>query len=676
MLDNGITQERIQIIVETLIKNRNEIQKFKNDFQGIKASLNDLRNSSNLDFLPRRINNSELLRAIDESEKIMRRNNIGKIFDEQAKRTGKSTYDIKKALSYMSISFDQNGKPVDFLGRKIENLNQVVDEGIKKTHRFNFNMLGVMFAGMALQRTVNGLVKTSMEWMGVQELLNETLGVIFLPIADEVLNALLPIMEWFMDLPDETKKAIGEITLFIGGIGTILATAGSISLGAKSLGNLIGVDITSGIKSKLKEFDFTNLLKIGATLFLAKEAYDDFKSGKALASLGDALAAGGMWVISKNPPAGAAMIGVGVALKLLGDSEFLGKVAVTLSKVMDYAVLIGESIHNALTGNFDKINFKAIMNPLDTIGLSMEKAFINGEYQSNLFNEAFKNTFKTSEKFMEETNKVRDNIKNGIIPKEEINKTWDELYNKYSYYIDYINKNSPNQVIVKKGGDLGFYDVTVNEDKLKEYLKLLTNIKDNASTMSTSQLQSEFKKLNESFPGMEEFLTLKGNFSSLNAQGSADVERLAENVTKNFTDMEINSNATIDNVLEHLSKLDTTVTTVHKIITEEEEKNNKTLSTYNTPKFSSLAPFGILDLLTKKVKDAVITPTGRIISTDPRDYLIATKNPSTINEQRSQNITISPVYNITGVSSPADVRRMIEENNRNLTAEIRRIVQV
>jgi len=84
------------------------------------------------------------------------------------------------------------------LGRGMEKVTQTIRKQNKETGRLNnvyktvevrqrkFQMqwLSMLFFGMAIQRMMNGLVKTSLEWVGVTELMNTTLGVFFLPLQD------------------------------------------------------------------------------------------------------------------------------------------------------------------------------------------------------------------------------------------------------------------------------------------------------------------------------------------------------------------------------------------------------------------------------------------------------------------------------------------------------------
>ena len=64
----------------------------------------------------------------------------------------------------------------------------------------------------------------------------------------------------------------------------------------------------------------------------------------------------------------------------------------------------------------------------------------------------------------------------------------------------------------------------------------------------------------------------------------------------------------------------------------------------------------------KSVHDAVITPQGDVVTTDPKDYLIATKTPQ--NFVGGGNVTVSPVINCNVVNNtPAQVRTEQTQND-------------
>ena len=55
------------------------------------------------------------------------------------------------------------------------------------------------------------------------------------------------------------------------------------------------------------------------------------------------------------------------------------------------------------------------------------------------------------------------------------------------------------------------------------------------------------------------------------------------------------------------------------------------------------------EFTTRSVHDAVITPKGEVITTDPKDYLIATKTPKTLVGGGAPTINFSVVDKSTGI---------------------------
>ena len=257
----------------------------------------------------------EIGKGLDQVALDMKNSKINDFFTSLSQQYNKPVYDVVKAYRSLGNSFNEQGEPIDILKNKITDLNGMMTVGFKKIQRFDANMLGVMFAGMALQRTMNGLLQTSFEWMGIQEVVNDTLGVVFLPIAEEVLNVLLPISEWFMNLTEEEQKIIGTITLIGAAIGTMLSTVGTISLGAQSIGNTIGVNILGGVKDKLKNVNWGSFLKTAGATIAIGMAVKDLTEGQVTAAVGSGTL--GVGIYTGNPY----LIGIGAILKLIGDEE-------------------------------------------------------------------------------------------------------------------------------------------------------------------------------------------------------------------------------------------------------------------------------------------------------------------------------------------------------------------
>lgn len=100
---------------------------------------------------------------------------------------------------------------------------------------FRMEMLGVMFFGMMINRIFMGMLQPALDLVGLFDLLNVTLGVVFLPIAMALLDILLPIMIWFIELPEPVKMVIGVFAVLGVIIGGFLFLFGSFMLGFGSM---------------------------------------------------------------------------------------------------------------------------------------------------------------------------------------------------------------------------------------------------------------------------------------------------------------------------------------------------------------------------------------------------------------------------------------------------------
>lgn len=72
------------------------------------------------------------------------------------------------------------------------------------------------------------------------------------------------------------------------------------------------------------------------------------------------------------------------------------------------------------------------------------------------------------------------------------------------------------------------------------------------------------------------------------------------------------------------------------------------------------------------VNDAIISPSGRIITTNPADYLIATKTPGDLGG-KGNTYNIAPVININSTGSNNDISRQV---SKAISDEIKRITKI
>lgn len=102
---------------------------------------------------------------------------------------------------------------------------------------FKFEMLSVLFFGMAIQRFFLGMLQPAFQLAGIFDILRTTLEVFFLPAALALLEKFfIPMMDFLLTVPEPMQKVIGFIFLFAGALGALLTFTGVVTLG---LGGLI-----------------------------------------------------------------------------------------------------------------------------------------------------------------------------------------------------------------------------------------------------------------------------------------------------------------------------------------------------------------------------------------------------------------------------------------------------
>ncbi|MHA1383223.1 MAG: hypothetical protein ACTSR3_05660 [Candidatus Helarchaeota archaeon] len=137
----------------------------------------------------------------------------------------------------------------DRMSGQIMDYGTAIKQATIKSRRFKFEWLGIMFAGMALNRVFGGLIRQQMQLFGVSDMLSAMWTMIFLPIMELISPVLFKLMEMMMNLSDPMKLLIGAGILIAAVFGTFLMVVGQIALGVGALAKLFG---TSGLLGILK----------------------------------------------------------------------------------------------------------------------------------------------------------------------------------------------------------------------------------------------------------------------------------------------------------------------------------------------------------------------------------------------------------------------------------------
>lgn len=106
------------------------------------------------------------------------------------------------------------------------------------TRGFRMELLGVMFFGAMVAQTMTALLKPASEALGIFELWSTTLMVLFLPIMEALMPLLISFMEFFMNLPEPIKIALGSTVLIVAAFAKLAYLLGSVGLGIGALTQL------------------------------------------------------------------------------------------------------------------------------------------------------------------------------------------------------------------------------------------------------------------------------------------------------------------------------------------------------------------------------------------------------------------------------------------------------
>lgn len=543
----AITQERIQVILEYIEKNKQALKDFGQQIQQAGGQAKQ--------FAPQIAKISKQMDVAQLKADILK--NKQSFFATWMDKLGVSGAQVQKILSSQGFTLDNYGNVVDLAGKKVNDLSSKMEMGRIQTQRFQMQWLSVLFFGMQIKRTFDGLIKTSLDWVGVNQLMTTTLGVFFLPIAEDLLNILLPIMEWFMNLPEGTQRAIGTLVVIGAAFGTILFTVGQLVLG---LAGLTWVNATLGL---------------GGIGTAAEGATSKVLGLKGILSSLVGLAIG----ITLS------VVGINLTSEGLKTGNLLDQLLGILTTSGGFG-LAGMSLGKMLGGvGGAALGLK--------IGLSV-------------------GLIVTAFQFINEAVKTGD-----------------------------LLKQIEGMILAGFGGvagalALGFTGITAGALGFTIGVTIAV-----IWTFVSSQAQqaAAYDKLGQ------------------------DTKKTTENAFKGISETRVTYPVTVT----------PSVTLDNSTINDLNNQLGK--SFYVSPENLKLPSFNLSTWQSSQkssISDAIIDPSGKIITTSPQDYLIATKNPNNLS---GGNVSLSPVYNIT-VSDKKEFEAIIERNNRTLISETRRLVKL
>lgn len=118
----------------------------------------------------------------------------------------------------------QNAKILEKVNKPAEKIKKTFDKVDKKQKDLKRSTLGAMFAFRKIGETLQNLFKPAADALGIFDIWNTMLTLLFLPVLLMLLQPMIDIMVWFMNLPEPVKLVIGIVTGLVA-VFTLLSVA-------------------------------------------------------------------------------------------------------------------------------------------------------------------------------------------------------------------------------------------------------------------------------------------------------------------------------------------------------------------------------------------------------------------------------------------------------------------
>jgi len=316
----GTYTERIQVIIETISKGMDKVPAYANAYQKLGVGI-------------RRWGDG--IRFVDAATgDVIKRQDALALASENAHKNYDGFFKSMKMSMPMFKLFTETQFKMNTFGGKFGMTLRSLTHGARG---FRMELLSVMFFGQALMRTFMGLLQPAMEVFGIFDLFRILLQVMFIPVMELLFPIILQIVEWFINLSEDTKRWIGILVILGGILGFILMVIGMLGLG---LGGIISF--------------ISNVTEIIENLF-----------GPTLGAAANLmLLAGGFGFVGKiiewlEPIIGPIIDKIGIKLKELGidGTAILEKLGIKLEEGESLWDGLKRAVSNAITGILEKLGF-------------------------------------------------------------------------------------------------------------------------------------------------------------------------------------------------------------------------------------------------------------------------------------------------------------------------------
>jgi len=220
-------QHRIQVIIENIIKGQEKVNAMTTDYRRMGNQFTN-------------VSKSMVSQALKQQQAVTVLAKKNRFLAEWSQKLGINTSRVRDTMSAAGLKINDSGVAVDLAGRKVKNLYRVMKTAELQTRRFNMSLLSVMFAGMALQRSMGRLIRPAAEAAGIFDIFGGVLEDVFSPIMEALEPAISAIGDVLSNMSDNAKLVVGAFVLFLFVGGVALALIGQMGLAIGGLSILFG----------------------------------------------------------------------------------------------------------------------------------------------------------------------------------------------------------------------------------------------------------------------------------------------------------------------------------------------------------------------------------------------------------------------------------------------------
>ena len=548
-----------------------------------------------------------------------------------------------------------NSRNIGILDSKLENASKVAN-------RFKMEYLGIMFAGMALTRSMGKILRPAAQSVGIFEEFSDILTDAFSPIMEAIMPMVEKLSDFMDSLSDGTKMFLGVVALLILGLGLLLSLVGQGVLAYTSLS-----------------------MALGRTSIVATSASGSmFNLGIASKSAATGLAA----VTATSATAATGVTSVGVAAGVAGTTAQVALfpflpimyAIAAIVLLLVYLFYNWEDVVDSLSGIIDKFGVKIRMMATSAVlflGWMGDKMSSLGESFSNAWEaagESLTNIWEGITTFLSDT---WENIKNFFIG------IWTGMINWFKGLWTGVS----TWFSEKLTGIWEFFKNTWTSistwfsEKLTSIWKFFRDIWDKLSTWFSEKLTSIKNFFIEKWTSIKtwfsEHLNSVSNFfkdiwNKIHTWFSEKLDKIKETFSSVWNSIKDTASSVWGGITGVIKGA---INIIIGLINKLTGAWNSLSFTVPKIKIPFLGTFGGGTYGVPQIPNIPYLANGGIVS-KPTLAMIGEKGPEAVvplGKGIGQEITFSPVYNIT-VADKYEFERMIKFNNTKMVEDLRRLI--